>query len=85
MLLRLLIQEGMVPCIILNGMGQASTTAALPQASASRNLSKVVRVNVGRPRRGKGLLVKREAQLLSIVDSRMSTDSCFSCLATPTV
>ncbi|CAE7569626.1 RYR1, partial [Symbiodinium sp. CCMP2456] len=36
------VDEGMVPCIILNGMGQ------------------VVRVNVGRPRRGKGLLVKRE-------------------------
>ncbi|CAJ1419380.1 unnamed protein product [Effrenium voratum] len=36
------VDEGMVPCVILNGMGQ------------------VVRVNVGRPRRGKGLLVKRE-------------------------
>eukprot|EP00913_Durusdinium_trenchii_P025484 g23922.t1 len=39
------VDEGMVPCVILNGMGQ------------------VVRVNVGRPRRGKGLLVKREDTL----------------------
>ncbi|CAE8628390.1 unnamed protein product [Polarella glacialis] len=36
------IEEGLIPCVILNGMGQA------------------VRVNIGRPRRGQGLLLKRE-------------------------